>query len=157
MEFISVAYKICRARKFEKLPRVLERKHHLKIELYVRLRVLFRVVHVVQNRRSALLLGTSGFHLKVKNKRFNAAASRCRQNLKYENFTSSCSRLRQKHYIKKRAARASRLFFLILLIQPIKSVIFGVVVAVAISFTSLMWRTTSTTATIIPNNYQLIN
>ena len=95
MEFIAVAYKICRARKFEKLPRVLERKHHLKIELYVRLRVLFRVVHVVQNRRSALLLGTSGFHLKVKNKRFNAAASRCGQNLKYENFTSSFSRLRQ--------------------------------------------------------------
>lgn len=56
MEFIAVAYKICRARKFEKLRRVLERKHRMKIELYVRLRVLFRVVYVVQNRRSGLSL-----------------------------------------------------------------------------------------------------
>ena len=88
MEFITVAYKIFRARKFRKLSRLLERKRHMKIELYVRLRILFRVIHFVQNRQSAVcLLDTSGFHLKVKNKRFNAASSRCRQNLKYENFT----------------------------------------------------------------------
>ena len=42
------------------------------------------------------LLGTSGFHVKEKNERFTAAVSRCRQNLKYEHFTSSFGRLRQK-------------------------------------------------------------
>ena len=41
------------------------------------------------------LLGTNGFHVKAKNERFTVARSRCRQNLKYENFTSSFGRLRQ--------------------------------------------------------------
>ena len=41
------------------------------------------------------LLGTNGFHVKAKNERFTAASSRCRQNLKYENFPSSFGRLRQ--------------------------------------------------------------
>ena len=41
------------------------------------------------------LLGTNGFHVKAKNERFTAANSRCRQNLKYENVTSSLGRLRQ--------------------------------------------------------------
>ena len=40
------------------------------------------------------LLGTNGFHVKAKSKRFTAVSSRCRQNLKYENFTSF-GRLRQ--------------------------------------------------------------
>ena len=42
------------------------------------------------------LLGTNGFHVKAKSERFTAASSRCRQNLKYENFTSSFGRLVQK-------------------------------------------------------------
>ena len=41
------------------------------------------------------VLGTNGFHIKAKTERFIAAGSRCRQNLKYENFTSSFGRLRQ--------------------------------------------------------------
>ena len=41
------------------------------------------------------LLGTNDFHVKAKNERFTAANFRCRQNLKYENFTSSFGRLRQ--------------------------------------------------------------
>ena len=41
------------------------------------------------------LLGTNGFHVKAKNERFIAASFRCRQNLKYESFTSSFGRLRQ--------------------------------------------------------------
>ena len=41
------------------------------------------------------LLGTNGFLVKAKNKRFTAASSRCRRNLKYENFTWSFGRLRQ--------------------------------------------------------------
>ena len=40
--------------------------------------------------------GTNGFHIEAKNERFTAAGSRCRQNLKYENLTSSFGRLRQK-------------------------------------------------------------
>ena len=41
------------------------------------------------------LLGTNGLRVKAKNGRFTAAGSRCRY-LKYENFTSSFGRLRQK-------------------------------------------------------------
>ena len=41
------------------------------------------------------LLGTNGFHVKAKSERSTAASLRCRQNLKYENFTSSFGRLRQ--------------------------------------------------------------
>ena len=40
--------------------------------------------------------GTNAFHVKAKNERFTAASSRCLRNLKYENFTSSFGRLRQK-------------------------------------------------------------
>ena len=41
------------------------------------------------------LLGTNDFHIKAKSERSTAASSRCCQNLKYENFTSSFGRLRQ--------------------------------------------------------------
>ena len=41
------------------------------------------------------LLGTNGFHVKAKSERSTAASLRSRQNLKYENSTSSFSRLRQ--------------------------------------------------------------
>ena len=76
------------------------------------------------------LLATNAFRVKAKKERFTAASSRCRQNLKYENFPSSFGRLRQNIApIKKRAARAARLFFFI---QPIKSLICGVVVDFAV-------------------------
>ena len=42
------------------------------------------------------LFGTNDFHAKAKNERFTAAGSRCRLNLKNENFVSSFGRLRQK-------------------------------------------------------------
>ena len=42
-----------------------------------------------------ILRRNSGFHVKAKSERFTAASLRCRQNLKYENFTSSFGRLRQ--------------------------------------------------------------
>ena len=41
------------------------------------------------------LLVTNGFHVKAKREISTAASLRCRQNLKYENFTSSFGRLRQ--------------------------------------------------------------
>ena len=40
-------------------------------------------------------LGTNAIYVKAKNERLTAASFRCRQNLKYENFTSSVGRLRQ--------------------------------------------------------------
>ena len=43
------------------------------------------------------LLGTNRFHVKAENERFDAAGFLCRRNLKYENFTSSLGRLRQKN------------------------------------------------------------
>ena len=46
------------------------------------------------------LLGTIGFHVKAKNERYTAASSCCRQNLKYEYFTSSFGRLRQTLHLK---------------------------------------------------------
>ena len=78
------------------------------------------------------LLATNGFRVKAKKESFTAASSRCRQNLKYENFPASFGRLRQKSAPKSVlhvAARAARLFFFI---QPIKSLICGVVVDVAV-------------------------
>ena len=85
-------------REFKKLRRQLQRKRHNQIELTLRLvfcdyslLVTLYKIREVQFR----LLGTNGFHAKAQNERFTAAGSRCRQNLKYENFTSSFGRLRQ--------------------------------------------------------------
>ena len=47
------------------------------------------------------LLGANSLHVKAENERFTAAGSRCCQNLKYENFTSSFGRLRQKMALKR--------------------------------------------------------
>ena len=71
------------------------------------------------------LLGTNGFHVKVKNERFTAASSRCRQNLKQENFTSSFCWLRQN--IEAKSVPHVQHDYFSSLIQPIKSLICGVV------------------------------
>lgn len=72
------------------------------------------------------LLGRNGFQVKAGNEKFAAALSRCRQNFKYQNLTSSFGRQRRRNALELRAAR---LFFHI---QPIKSSIWGVVVAVVV-------------------------
>ena len=41
------------------------------------------------------LFGASGFHVEAENENFPAQGSRCRRNLKYENFTWLFGRLRQ--------------------------------------------------------------
>ena len=46
------------------------------------------------------LLSINSYHVKAKNERFTAASSHCRQNLKYDNLTSSFDRLRQKIALK---------------------------------------------------------
>ena len=89
-----VTFSKTRNREFKKLRRQVQGKRHNKIELCAKLSLLrlFHVDHVVQNRRSALSLA---WHEWFHNERFTTASSRCRHNLKYENFTSSFARLPQ--------------------------------------------------------------
>ena len=61
------------------------------------------VGHVVRSSEYFRFLGTNGFHARAKNERFTAACLRCRQNLKYENFTPSFGRLRQQ--VKPKSGR----------------------------------------------------
>ena len=77
-------------REIKKVRQQLQRKRHIKIELcnYSMLMTLYKIGEV-----HFRLLGTSGFHVKAKSERFSATSSRCRQNLKCENFTSSFGRL----------------------------------------------------------------
>ena len=58
LRFRSAISRALVIREFKKLRRQLQRKRHIKIELCVKLSVLrlFRVYHVVQNRRTALSL-----------------------------------------------------------------------------------------------------
>ena len=65
------------------------------------------------------LLGANGFHVKAKSERFTARVVVRTSNMK----------ISRRRCTKKRAARAARLFFFI---QPIKSLICGVVVDVAV-------------------------
>jgi len=64
------------------------------------------------------LLGTNGFHVKIKSERSTAASLRCRQNLKYE-----ISRRRLADYVKTLQQKARRtcstIIFLHLTIQII--------------------------------------
>ena len=66
---------------------------------------------------------TNGFHVKAKSEIFTVATPRCRQNLRYENFTSSFGRLREN------IASAAQLVFFI---QLIKSLICSVFVDAAV-------------------------
>ena len=80
---------------FKKLRRLQQRKCHLKIRWNV-LRLCY-IGHLCEIGEVYFrLLGTSGFHVKAKNERFRTTGSRRRHSLKYEKFTSSFDRLRQK-------------------------------------------------------------
>ena len=109
-------------REFKKLRQQLQRKHHIKIELcnYSMLMTLYKIGEV-----HFRLLGTNGYHVKAKSERFSATSSRCRQNLKCENFTSSFLRLRQNIAAKCVPSYLQHDCFFF--IQPIKSLICGVV------------------------------
>ena len=72
------------------------------------------------------LLSTNGFHMKAGNDRFTAAGCR-RQNLKYDwKFHVVVWQATSKNCAKKRALRGAWLFFFV---QPIKSLIWGVVIS----------------------------
>ena len=83
------------------------------------------------------LLSTNGFHVKAESEIFTAGGWRCRQNLKYENFASSFGRLREKIAPKSVPHVCSTI---ISLIQPIISLICGVVVALPLPFLKLPFK-----------------
>ena len=91
--------KVSISKEFKKL---LQRKRHFKVELCVRLSVLRLFDYSVLVKLYKIgevhfrLFDMNGFYVKAENERFTAASSRCHQNLKYENFTSSFGRLRQQ-------------------------------------------------------------
>ena len=117
---------------FIKLRRLLQRKRHIKIKLYVRLSVLrlFHVGHVVQSRRSAL---SNAWHEWFSCKGREWKIYCCQLALSSEpqkwKFHVVVWQTTSKHCAKNCAARAARLFFLF---QPIKSLVCGVDVVVAV-------------------------
>ena len=93
---------------FKKLLLQLQRKRHIKIELCVQLKCFCNDSMLITLYKIGELhfpwLGTNGFHGKGKDVKdlhggkpgqVKRASAFRRQNLKYENFTSSFSRLRQ--------------------------------------------------------------
>ena len=119
-------------REFKKLRRQLQRKRHIKIELCVKLSLsrLFHVDHVVQNTRIALSLARyERFSCKGKGWKIYCCELPLSSEPQIWKFHVVVWQTTSKHCTKKRAARAARLFFFI---QPMKSLICGVVVDVAV-------------------------
>ena len=122
----------CINRELKKLRRQLQGKRLIKTELYVKLSLLrlLHVDHVVQNRRSALSLAChEWFSCKGKEGKIYCCEVPLSSKLQIWKFPVVVWQTTSKHCTKKRAARAARLFFFI---QPIKSLICGVVVDVAV-------------------------
>ena len=115
-------------RAFKKLRRQLPRKRHIKIELCVKLSLLrlFHVHRVVENRRIALSLAWHEW-LSRKGKEWKIYCCELAlwSEAQIRKFQVVVWQTTSKHCSKKRAARAARLFSFI---QPIKSLICGVVV-----------------------------
>ena len=78
-------------REFRKLRRLLKRKRHYQIELCMQFYPCWSRFKKIGEVHFCLF-GTKGPQVKAKNERFRAAGWRCRQNPKYENFTSSFGR-----------------------------------------------------------------
>ena len=119
-------------REFKKLRRQLQGKRHIKIELCVKLSLLrlFHVDHVVQNRWSALSLDWhKWFSCKGKEWKIYGCELPLSSEPQIWKFPVVVWQTTSKHCTKKRAARAARSFFFI---QPMKSLICGVVVDVAV-------------------------
>ena len=91
-------------REFKKLRRSPQRKQHLKISLFVRFSVSTIIPwlsrYTKQGKCTFSFFGTNAFHVKAEDEKLIAADLRCRQSLKYENFTSSFGRLCQKLHQK---------------------------------------------------------
>ena len=119
-------------REIKKLRRQLQRKRQTKIELCVKLSLLrlFHVDHVVQNRQIALSLAWyEWFSCKGKEWKIYCCELALSSEPQIWKFHVVVYQTTSKHCTKKRAARAPRIFFFI---QPIKLLIWGVVVDVAV-------------------------
>ena len=119
-------------REFQKLRRQLQRKRHITIELCVKLSHLrlFHVDHFVQNTRIAFSLAWyERFSCKGKEWKIYCCEFALSLEPQIWQFHVVVWQTTSKHCTKKRAARAARLF---LFIQPIKSLICGVVIDVAV-------------------------
>ena len=119
-------------REFKKLRGQLRGKRHIKIELCVKLSLLwlFHVDHVAQNRRSALPLAWhEWFSCKGKEWKIYCCEVPLSSEPQLWKFLFVAWQTTSKHCTKKRAARAAQLFYFI---QPIKLLICGVVVDVAV-------------------------
>ena len=119
-------------RELKKLRRQLQGKRLNKIELCLKLSLLrlFHVDHVVQNRRSALSLAWyEWFSCKGKEEKIYCCELPLSSKPQIGKFPVVVWQTTSKHCTKKRAAHATRLFFFI---QPIKPLICGVVVDVAV-------------------------
>ena len=119
-------------REFKKLRRQLQGKRHIKIELCVNLSLLrlFHVYHVVQNRRCALSLAWhEWFSWKGKEWKIYCCELPLSSEPQIWKFHVVVWQTTSKHCTKTLVARAARLFFFI---QPIKSLICGGVVDVAV-------------------------
>ena len=115
-------------REFKKVRRQLQRKRHIKIELCVKLSHLrlFHVDHVVQNTRIAFSLAWyERFSCKGKEWKIYCCQLALSSEPQTWKFHVVVWQTTSKQCSKKRAARAARLFFFV---QPIKSLICGVVV-----------------------------
>ena len=119
-------------RELKKLRQQLQGKRFIKIELCVKLSLLrlFHVNHFVQNRRNALSLAWHEWFLsKGKEEKIYCCELPLSTEPHIWTFPVVVWQTTSKHCTKKRAARAARLFFFI---QPIKSLICGVIVDVAV-------------------------
>lgn len=87
----------------------------LKIELCGTLNVLrlFQAGDVVYEigEVSFHVIGINSFHVSKENERFIAVQMSCRQNLKFQNLTSSIARLRQRNVFKRSLHVQSDHFF----------------------------------------------
>ena len=120
------------SREFKKLRRQLQRKRQIKIELCVNLSLLrlFQVDHVVQNRRTTLSLAWYEWFF-MKRQRVKDLLLRARVVVRALN--TKISRRRLADYVKTLHQKACRTCStIIFFIQPIKSLICGVVVDVAV-------------------------
>ena len=134
---------------FKKLRRELQRKRQVTIELCVRLSVLrlFHLGRVVQNRPSALFVAWhEWFSCKGKDWKIHCCEFALSSKPQIWKFHVVVWQTTSTNYAKKRAARAARLFFFI---KPIKSLICGFVVSVAIREFKFYDATTATTPQIL--------
>ena len=124
----------CRLRHHKKLRRLVRRKCHIEIELCVRLSVLqlLHVGHVAQNRRGVLSLAIAWCEqISCKARKWNIYCGGLALSWELQIWKSRVViwQTASKNCTKTRVARAERLFFPV---QPIKSLIYGLVFAVTV-------------------------